>query len=292
MQVDKKANFAPVAAMLLLVIGCSSTINNKLLIDGQQYEQRDLGPFAPSGAVYFMDGSSQATVKIYATGDTLTFDFSDANTSISASEPILYTSSLKTKGMFLPVPEPLKSVAFYPKNTPSRYQAKTTTHLMQVVSMDMRDSTNRANLLIGLPYAEKYPKVFFDTALLGTGISGAASYGIVQSLTSFTDPVTGQPSIKLNGYPAKSFFAVYHILETKFGTFFNKKATQMELQPNEEGKLALTLPPLPFNYELINAPIPLYDINDPNGPAIAEITLAHHNAKLASSRAIEGRWPW
>jgi hypothetical protein len=165
---------------------------------------------------------------------------------------------------------------------------------MQVISMNMRDREERSacRLLIGLPYAEKYPDIFFNKSHFEPGRTDASSYGVVQSLTEFKSNSTGRSDVDANGYPARSFFAIYHVLETSVGTFFNKKATQMELQPSPEGKLALTLPPIPFNYSLINAPIPLFDVRDPDGQPVGEVYAAHHESAGAASRPTPEAWPW
>jgi len=193
------------------------------------------------------------------------------------------------KGVFLPVPQPLRPVAFFPRDAPPRYLQVTNIQLLQVVSMNVQDNSTGARLLIGLPYAEKYPEIFFKTGLLPEGVRDAASYGVVQSLVDVSRLKPDQRAKA--GYPSRSFFGVYHILETPMGTFFNKKATQMELQPDSAGKLALTLPPIPFQYELINGPIPLYDIKNPDGQAVAEIVLAHHRSSAAASFSPES-WPF
>src|SRR5262249_43938590 len=153
----------------------------------------------------------------------------------------------------------------------------------QVISMNMRERDSNCRLLIGLPYAEKYPELFFRQDIFNDGKTGGSSYGIVQSLTEFDDPETGRRTTEANGYPARSFFAIYHILETKVGTFFNKKPSMMELQPNEQGKLALTLPPIPFNYQLINGPIPLFDVNHPDSSPVGELIAAHHESTQPAS---------
>jgi hypothetical protein len=256
------------------------------------YDLIDISPFAPSGAIYFMDGFSDVRFRLYASGEEIYLQFADKNTSIAASAPKLYDPSLETQDIFLPAPPPLVASARFPYNTPAAYKRTTTFHLMQVISMNMRDTQSPSKLLIGLPYAEQYPSLFFNSNLFEGGVSSAYSYGIVQSLTEYTDPNRGVRDAIDNGYPARSFFAIFHILETPVGTFFNKKATQMELQPASSGKLALKLPPIPFLYALINGPIPLYDVNDPNGPAVGELISAHHRDDDEADMRTDEAWPW
>ena len=76
------------------------------------------------------------------------------------------------------------------------------------------------------------------------------------------------------------------------GTFFNKKPTQMELQPSPTGKLALTLPPVPFLYSLVNGPIPLYDAKDPNGQPIGDVVEARHGSDGPGSLPAIDAWPF
>jgi hypothetical protein len=260
---------------------------SSVVIGGQSYDCKDFGPFTPSGAIYFMDGTSEATVRVYATNEQMTFRFADTSTSIAGSAPFIFEPALPQSGVFLPAPPPLRPISFFPRDTPPLYTRRTNIHLMQVVSMNMKDDTTGARLLIGLPYAEKYPEIFFKSSLFPEG--DAASYGVVTSLAD-TEGLSDD-EIRALGYPARSFFGVYHILETPMGVFFNKKATQMELQPDQNGKLALTLPPIPFLYSLINGPIPLYDINNPNGPAVAEVIGAAHGSHTHATFSAES-WPF
>lgn len=262
--------------------GSTEITTSVVTFNGGRYEARDFGPFTPSGAVYFMDGTSGATVRVYGTGEEVSFDFSDASTSIAASAPRGFDEVEMKKGLFLPTPAPLRSRAFYPPNTPDRYHRNATLHLMQVISMNMRAADRSAALLIGLPYAEKYPEIFFNPEIFGRE-GDASSFGVVQSLVEGSRPT--------DGYPARSFFGIYHILETPFGTFFNKKATQMELQPDERGRLARALPPVPFRYELINKPIPLYRVEDPAGDPVAEIIAAHHESDRPAVHFTPDSWP-
>lgn len=255
------------------------------------YEWFDVSRFSTSGAIYFMNGFSEARVRVLASGETLTFKWTDENTSIAASAPAIYSESLNTRGLYVAVPPPLRPVAYPPPEAAAEYRRLTTLHLLQVVSMNMRSADGASALLIGLPYAEKYPGLFRSTAVIGRP-TGAASYGVVQSLTEYRDPVTNATSLERNGYPARSIFAVFHILETKIGVFFNKKPTVMELQPDVNGKLALSLPPIPFRYALANGPIPLFDVNDPNAPAIAEINEAHHESLRAATAPTGEDWPY
>lgn len=255
------------------------------------YELTDVSPFSPSGAIYFMNGWSSATIRLISSGEELTFTWTDENTSIAASAPLLYDEKTVTNGIYVPVPPPLKPVAYYPKRTPDRYKRDTTLHLMQVVSMNMRSEDGQSRLLIGLPFVEKYPKIFYS-GVFEEQAKDASSYGVVQSLTNFTKSKTGRREVQSNGYPALSFFGIYHLLETRIGAFFNKRATQMELQPSAEGKLALSLPPIPFLYELLNGPIALYDVNDPNGEPVAELIEARHGSHLAAQKPTPEDWPY
>ena len=255
------------------------------------YDVRDAGPFNPSTAIYFMDGYSDATVRVYATGEVMTFKFWDRATCISATAPVLPSDPAIDAGIFLVAPRPLESRAEFPKRAPREYRRASSLQLLQVISMNMASPDGKARLLIGLPYAEKYPKLFSRADTFADGGRSAASYGAVASLTEFRNPFTRRRTALDNGYPARSLFAVYHILETPFGAFFNKKPTVMELQPGVDGKLALYLPPVPFKYELINGPIPLYDVNNPDGQAMAEIMAAHHNGKAAAIETLSS-WPW
>lgn len=258
----------------------------------EPYDLTDVSPFSPSSAIYFMDGFSDAWVRLRGSGEELSFAFEDSNTSIAASAPALYGEGEMDDGLYVPVPEPLAPVAFYPGKTPSDYRRDTTMHLLQVVSMNMRSLDERSALLIGMPYAERYPEIFFAESLLESGPRGAASYGVVQSITSFADPATGKRTIDSNGYPARSFFAIYHIIETPAGVLFNKKATQMELQPNRDGKLATKLPPIPFIYKLLNGPIPLFDVEDPDGDPVADLVNAMHGSHKEASRPTIDEWPY
>jgi hypothetical protein len=246
------------------------------------YEAHDASPFAPSGAIYFMDGRSDATVEL-KNGDVFTLEFHDAGTSIAASAP-LPRPDAATEGVFVPAPPPLPPIAVYPAAAPERYRAGASLHLLQVVSMNMQSADKESRLLIGIPYAEARPDIFFGDLGFDDGRSDAASFGVVQSLLERHPH--GQ------GYPARSFFGIYHLIETPAGTFFNKKATQMELQPSADGKLALTLPPIPFEYELLNGPIPLFDVDDPGGEPIGEIVAAHHRSDEAAAAVAPEAWPW
>ena len=66
----------------------------------------------------------------------------------------------------------------------------------------------------------------------------------------------------------------------------------MELQPSADGKLALKLPPLPFNYSLINGPIPLFFADNPKGDAVADLTVAHHRDRAAATDVTDDAFPW
>lgn len=259
---------------------------------GDPYEATDISRFNPSGAIYFMDGYSDARIKLRGSGEEIFLQFWDKNTSISASAPIPFERERVMQGLYVPAPPPLRPVAYMPLDAPIRYARSTSCHLMQVISMNMKHQDGQSRLLIGLPYAEAYPRVFYDESLFPEGRDDGSSFGMVQSLTEFVDSETGVREAATNGYPARSFFAIYHIIETPVGAFFNKKATQMELQPGKDGKLALTLPPIPFKYDLINGPIPLYDVEDPSGEAIADLVEAHHHDAGAASVATKDAWPY
>lgn len=254
---------------------------------GEPYDALDIAPFSPSCAIYFMNGYSNATVRLRS-GDELFFEFEDANTSIAASAPFDYRHSILEEGLYVPVPPPLRPVAGRPSNTPESYQEEGgKTHLLQVVSMNMQAREGNARLLIGLPFAESQPELFFSIGAFDGG-SDASSYGLVQSLVQLRDE--GDRRLA-RGYPARSFFSIYHLLETPVGTLFNKKATQMELQPDDNGKLALALPPIPFTYSLFNPPIPLYSVDDPQGEPLGEIVAAHHESNRAAT-APSDVWPF
>lgn len=257
------------------------------------YDWRDVAPFAPSGAVYFMDGYSDATIRLRASEEEVFLQFWDQNTSIAASAPMVYNESHLDSEVFTPVPPPLRSFAHFPENTPDAYKRHTSYHLMQVISMNMRSKDSDSRLLIGLPYAEKYPELFYRGDLFGEtrDDQDASSYGVVQSLTEFSES-NGEKTPNTNGYPARSFFAIYHLIETPMGNLLNKRATQMELQPSADGKLALKLPPLPFTYSLINGPIPLYLADNPSGEPIADLIAAHHRDRSAAVRETNDAWPW
>jgi hypothetical protein len=276
-----------IAATFLALSGCSELARTSQSLTG--YSERDQGPFNPSSAIYFMDGASSAKVRILSTGEELGFDFGDRNTSISASAPLLSRNRGEDSSVYLAAPEPLPAVGYFPTEVPKAFHEASAIQLLQVISMNMRSSDGKAALLIGLPYAEKYPELFFKKGLFNSRGPDAASYGVVASLTDYPERGEGAP---VNGYPARSVFAVFHILETPMGVFFNKKPTVMELQPARDGKLALTLPPIPFRYELVNGPIPLYDVRNADGPPVAEVVAADHHdggpAKSVTPRA----WPW
>lgn len=253
----------------------------------------DISAFNPSAAIYFMDGYSDSTIILHGSGEVLKWEFHDKNTSIAATKPVLYHEKTIAEGLYIPVPEPLHAISYLPPDTPDRYRQETTMHFMQVVSMNMRASDEKSRLLIGLPYAEKYPEIFFDKKLFPNVQTGtASSYGVVQALTKFRNEETGEMDVNQNGYPARSFFGIFHILETPVGVFFNKIPTQMELQPSDDGKLARNLPPIPFRYDMVNSPVPLYDVKDPYGKAVAHVVAAHHHDKGAASVLTEEAWPF
>jgi len=257
------------------------------------YTSKDISNFAPSPAIYFMDGFSAAHIRILGSNEEIVLEFRDLNTSIAASSPELFAPGNERKELYVPVPEPLRPFAIFPFQTPYFYKRETTHHLLQVVSMNMKGSDSNSNLLIGLPYATKYPHIFYDKELFKNeeNIDGS-SFGVVSSLTDFTNSETGLTELESNGYPARSFFGIYHIIETPIGALFNKKATQMELQPDKNGKLALTLPPIPFMYELINGPIPLFHVDNPKGEPVAELFSARHGSDKNSGMPTANAWPW
>ena len=178
------------------------------------YDWRDIAPFSPSAAIYFMDGYSDARIRLCGSDEEVFLQFWDQNTSIAASAPMLFDEAVDTREVFTPVPPPLRSCACFPENTPERYKRDTTFHALQVISMNMKSNDTDARLLIGLPYAEKYPAIFFRKDLFGVTRKDkdASSYGIVQSLTQFTEADDAKTPYT-NGYPARSFFAIYHLIE-------------------------------------------------------------------------------
>lgn len=261
---------------------------DRLVSIPEPYDFGDLSPFATSAAIYFMDGTSDATVRLRGSGEELKFDFHDKSTSIAASSPFVNHSG-DDAAAYVPAPPPLSPVARRPSDAPAGYDRPTSTHFLQVISMNMRGADGSSRLLIGLPYAEAHPELFFRKGLLEAG-DDAQSYGVVQSLTEFTIR-DGGVSLTLNGYPARSFFSIYHLIETPIGALFNKRASQMELQPDPEGKLALSLPPIPFLYSLLNGPIPLFDVKEPNGEPVADLVAAHHEGKKSAQAASVEAWP-
>jgi hypothetical protein len=258
----------------------------------QTYELKDLSPFNPDPAIYFMNGFSDATIQLHGSQEEVSFHWVDENTSIAASAPVVYREEDGRNGAYVSVPRPLKPLAFYPTNIPNEYKRETTAHLMQIVSMNMQALDGSSSLLIGLPFAERYPDLFFSEVVSGDENKGASSYGVVSSLTQFTDIRTGQKTERSNGYPARSIFAVYHLLESKVGTFFNKKPTVMELQPDPQGKLALTIPPHNFIYKLINGPISLYDVREPRGEPVAVLKVAKHGKGDVAAQFNPKAWPF
>lgn len=217
-------------------------------------------PFLQSPATYTIHGDSTITVQVISTGQIINLSLDDPATVIAASAPFLNGSSTDLQGAFVPVPPPLPNLAPEPLSPPPNFNSSnllSEIH-MQVVSMVMTDGVS--NLLIGIPYANKYPSIFFDQNLF-VGNSPAFSFGEMESM--ILDTVTG--------FPARSYFDVFHILETPFGTFFNKQFSQMLL----EG--ALNMPPDGQTYDLINGPIDLFDVNNPNGLAVARVINAHHH---------------
>jgi hypothetical protein len=288
------------AVVLVFLLGCSSVtekklgdslVNQQVEVGGSTYRITDISPFSPSAAIYFMDGYSEATVEVHSTGQKMTFRFRDENSSIASSAPRFFDENLFTTSVYVPAPPPLSPRAFFPLEPPDEYLRKRTVQILQVISMNMRDQETGSRLLIGLPYAEHYPRVFFSLGELGSSRETAASYGAVVSLTNFDGLGSGKMPAGANGYPARSFFDVLHILETPLGTFFNKKPTRMELQPDQDGKFALALPPIPFRYHLINGPIPLYSLDDPLGGPVASIVAAAHGSDAPSLRPSLDSWP-
>jgi hypothetical protein len=261
---------------------------DSLLSLPEPYDFGDLSPFATSAAIYFMDGTSDATVKLRGSGEELKFDFHDESTSIGASSPFVHRPGGDATA-YVPAPQPLSPEARRPSDAPAGYDRPTSTHVLQVISMNMRGEDGSSRLLIGLPYAEAHPELFFRKGLLEAG-DDAQSYGVVQSLTEFAT-ADGGVSLSLNGYPARSFFSIYHLIETPIGSLFNKRASQMELQPDAEGKLALSLPPIPFLYSLLNGPIPLYDVKEPDGEPLADLVAAHHEGKKSAQYPSMEAWP-
>jgi len=85
------------------------------------YDWRDVAPFAPSGAVYFMDGYSDARIQVLESEEEFFLQFWDQNTSISASAPQVFERGSLERELYTPVPPPLKSWSRFPENTPDRY---------------------------------------------------------------------------------------------------------------------------------------------------------------------------
>lgn len=249
----------------------------------REYHDRDFSPFNPAPAIYFMNGWSRATVRLRGSDEKFGFEWRDRFTSIATSAPITFDPGSEDREYYAPLPSPLRPVAKFPTALPRKFSQRGAMHVLQVVSMDMRSSDGASRLLIGLPYAQEYPGLFFGEIPSGSERSGAASFGTVASLQGREAPSRRWrwwPSRPRNrgglGYPARSAFAVYHILESPIGALFNKKPTVMELQPDDSGRLALTIPPPNFLYRLVNGPIPLYLVDEPNDDPIAEIEDAFH----------------
>ena len=171
----------------------------------EPYDVGDFSPFTPSNAIYFMDGYSEAEVRILGSGERMKLEWHDDNTSIAASAPFVWDKNVADAGLYVPIPKPLRPVAYFPTHLPEGYTRKTTTHLLQVVSMNMQSKDGNSRLLIGLPFAEKHPGLYFSDIVSGDANRGAASYGVVQSITDFTDPDTGKVDVDSNGYPARSY---------------------------------------------------------------------------------------
>jgi hypothetical protein len=230
-------------------------------------EQSGAEPFPQSPATYVIHGDSDVGVRVISTGAVINLHLEDFATRIAASAPFVSGSSIDLGGAFVPAPFPLPTIAPEPLAPPPLFNLGPRPEIhMQVISMIMTDGTN--NLLIGLPYAERYPEIFFNNTLF-VGGSPAFSFGEMESTIASTDTATV-------GFPARSYFNVFHILETPFGVFFNKQFSQMELGPLD-GHLALEMPPNGHTYDLINGPILLFDVNNPNGPAVAILEEAHHH---------------
>src|SRR5687767_12091516 len=102
----------------------------------ENYTTKDIANFTPSPAVYFMDGFSEAHIRIKSSEEEIVLNFEDKNTSIGASAPEIFNNVLETKEFYVPVPEPLKPFAKFPYNTPHYYKRETSFHIMQVVSMN------------------------------------------------------------------------------------------------------------------------------------------------------------
>ena len=282
------------AAATVLFAGCESASApdyKRLPITGipQPYDVRDVSPFSPAPSIYFVNGRVDATIRLNS-GQQFTVAFGDVNTSIAATAPFVFTPEAVANGIYAPVPGPLQPRAFLPSELPAAYRVATTMHLLQVVSMNMQSDDKSARFLVGLPYVERYPQLFAAERLFEGGRAGASSYGAVTSLTRYS----GDP-VKANGFPARSSLALFHVIETPFGAFFNKKPAVMELQPDRSGKLALALPPIPFDYRLVNGPIPLYAVDRPDGDPVGELLgAAHvsHAGPASSGEPDRNTWPF
>ena len=78
----------------------------------EPYDLTDISPFAPSAAIYFMDGYSNVTFELQGSGEELFLEFWDQNTSISASSPVLYDKEVASKEVYVPAPRPLRPSLF------------------------------------------------------------------------------------------------------------------------------------------------------------------------------------
>lgn len=232
--------------------------------------------FPQAAKQYLLSGYSDVTIELLGSGQTFSVHLVDPDTLIAASAPHLDGSAADISGVPVPAPSPLSPIAFEPQSPPAGFNLGTCEIHMEVVHMHMTDGTN--NLLIGLPYAQTYPDLYFDPNIFIGGAPNANSFGEMEAESSNT-------ACGATGFPARSYFDVFHILQTPLGTFFNKKFSQMRLQPLN-GVLAVELPPYGYTYTLVNGPIELYDINDPHGPPVAEVIAAAHGVHNDDTAAL------
>jgi len=99
------------------------------------------------------------------------------------------------------------------------------------------------------------------------------SLGAVTGTTDGTEDPVGSPCDNPSGgcFPAFSFFDVFvEIQVPSFGlTLFNSSAIRMETFING-------LPPILDLYSAVNLPVLLFDLSDPTGAALGQLTQATH----------------
>ena len=113
----------------------SALLQNRHWIDEipTPYSWKDVATFSPSAAVYFMDGYSDARIRIRGSNEEIFLSFWDRNTAISASAPRVFDPRIEETMVYTPAPEPLTSHARLPEATPEAYKRLTSQHLMQVI---------------------------------------------------------------------------------------------------------------------------------------------------------------